>query len=823
MFAGLGPIIEGYIIIAPYRCDDPALRLQSLSETTPELVDELTLLHGLVMGFYRDHYGQPGMSFEHGRAGSCLHGRTGMQHCYHAHLCCYPVSYPLWEDMTGLKTEMLDGLHDLGRKVGTSPYLFVQVCEVDESLPIDSAQRERWEARVVIIGGETELEAQYLRRLLASHVGHPNLWDWETYPQEDLVYRLIECLHDWLRSNNKYMITWDDAVPQIDFLRSIVRSNQVGNDYVARQFYDTWVGREQYGAVGRFLRRLPDSKLQRPRILDAGCGPGTYSKALYHLGIKCVGIDISDQMLAIAQEILQVELQAHQGRRPRLIKMDAFEPAFKEQSFDGIWYSAVLVHVPKVQAPRTLSSLCRILKNDGILYLSAQVPLPSELQVGGAVVRWEGRVFFYYTEEELQRLFRESGLEVIEEWGGVTNIGSCGDTRKKIWKHYLLRKRTQPVSFLQPKGSHRGILSDLGERGLLERIKKLFSKDTGEHIVLGIGDDCTAVRTNPDELIVATIDPCPQPVISLLGERDPWYDGWFSVIISLSDLGAMGAKPLGILLAVEAKENMAVEDFDRFYAGILEASGTYDCPVLGGNVKDADRFSCVTTALGSVHSKRMLRRDAARPGDWVVVLGEMGRFWAGVIHRLEVIPLDPHDSNTLLESLRRPRPRIWEGRALSEHNLARCAIDSSDGLTACFYEIACNSNWVDVHVDLSEVEPDSLVKKVANSAGIDVRKLMLSWGNWELVCTVADRDLDVLHEIMTGLGCPVSIVGWITEGKGDVWFHDSTGTGRLTYLASERFTKRSYFLHGLDSYLSAMRREPLFHLPNGGSSDGMVG
>jgi len=137
-------------------------------------------------------------------------------------------------------------------------------------------------------------------------------------------------------------------------------------------------------------------------------------------------------------------------------------------------------------------------------------------------------------------------------------------------------------------------------------------------------------------------------------------------------------------------------------------------------------------------------------------------------------------------------------------------MDNSDGLTACFYEIARASNRIDVHVDLSDVEPDPLVKKIADVAGLDVCKLMLSWGNWELVCTIADEKLDAFREVMAGLGCPVSAVGWITEGKGNVWFHDRSGTGRLTYLASERFTRRSYFSHGLDGYLSAMRREPLF-------------
>ena len=137
-------------------------------------------------------------------------------------------------------------------------------------------------------------------------------------------------------------------------------------------------------------------------------------------------------------------------------------------------------------------------------------------------------MFFYYSEEELQRLFRESGFDVIEEWGGLTKIGSRGDTRDKIWKHYLLRKSQKPKSPAgHPIPSQVRVLSDLGERGLLERIQSLLPQDIDEQIFLGVGDDCAAIRTNSNDVIVVTTDPCPQPVVSLLGDKDRWYDGWF--------------------------------------------------------------------------------------------------------------------------------------------------------------------------------------------------------------------------------------------------------------------------------------------------------
>ena len=65
LFAGLGPIIEGYIIVAPYRCDDADRRIRSLSEVPGEWVDELAYLRLVVAEFYRTTYGKEILTFEH--------------------------------------------------------------------------------------------------------------------------------------------------------------------------------------------------------------------------------------------------------------------------------------------------------------------------------------------------------------------------------------------------------------------------------------------------------------------------------------------------------------------------------------------------------------------------------------------------------------------------------------------------------------------------------------------------------------------------------------------------------------------------------------
>jgi thiamine-monophosphate kinase len=864
LFAGLGPIAEGYIIITPHRCDLPEAPKPALADLTPDQLDELIFLRGLVSDFYRITYGQPGMHFEHGRSGVCLVGKE-TKHCYHAHLCCYPVSYRIWEDMSALNIVDVQGIGDIADAVGQKPYLFMQACEINLAFPVDAVAREKWIGRIAILDAADQIESQYLRRKLALRVDsqNPHLWQWDLWPQMQRVNRLIDAFRKWLPTSRRYVWTAEarDGVPFLDFHRSVVRANECGNDYVAQSFFDVWRGHEMYNALGRFLSRLPSAdclkltaasltafreakipdKLldrllpilecelrgpdahwvmeralgagvsglhrdlilakarqeRRPRVLDAGCGPGLYTRALYDLGIECVAIDVSEGMLEIARH--QFENLPDRSVRdpvplPTFLKMDATALALPDASFDGIWYSAIFVHVPPAQGLTAIKSLRRLLRDDGILYFSAQTG-------GDSLVRYEGRVFYFYSEKQLLEMFREAGFTVVEQWDDTANRGACGDTRAKFWKNYLLSP--------QPRGPRLQVLSDLGERGVLQHLAKLIPKEDHTGVALGIGDDCAAIRANAGETIVVTTDPCPQPVISMLGEPDRWYDGWFSVAINVSDLGAMGARPLGILLAIEAPEGMPVAELDRFYAGALEASRIYECPVIGGNLKDAARFNCVGSAFGAVREDRMLRRGAARAGELVVVLGHMGRFWSGVLHRMMALELTPDEIELVMEPMRKPTARIREGRALADRSISRCAMDSSDGLIACFYELARCGSGIDLHIDLSNVVPDPVVDRVARAAEIDIRKLLLAWGDWQLVCTIAEGDLDSVHAMMSDLGCPVWVVGRVREGAGQVWLQDAGRQYRMAYLASERFTRQSYFSHGLSACLRAFRDQPL--------------
>jgi thiamine-monophosphate kinase len=354
-------------------------------------------------------------------------------------------------------------------------------------------------------------------------------------------------------------------------------------------------------------------------------------------------------------------------------------------------------------------------------------------------------------------------------------------------------------------------LSDLGERRIIdELIKRRFLPNPT--LILGIGDDCAVIPSPPPgHDSVFTIDPCPTPVICLIEPNDWYHYGWLTVLINVSDLAAMGAKPIGILISTVMPEDMLVSDYERFLEGVSDACHEWSCPVIGGNIKDGPEFSATGSAIGAVKKDLMLRRSGAKPGDRVCVIGEMGFFWAGVLTRLESdIKIDTTHKSSIDKALYKPQAKIKEGIALSQIKKATACMDSSDGITGCLYEIA-RVNEVDITINDASLIPNPAVKEVANLANIEPQKLMLSWGNWELIFTTPPEAFDEIKEKIESFGTPCTDIGYVHNGCGRVRYETSDSSGLLTNYASERFCKTSIFSHGLDAYISYLKKNSIFY------------
>jgi thiamine-monophosphate kinase len=213
---------------------------------------------------------------------------------------------------------------------------------------------------------------------------------------------------------------------------------------------------------------------------------------------------------------------------------------------------------------------------------------------------------------------------------------------------------------------------DLGEFGLIDRIERAAARVTGRAVVLGIGDDAALLRVRRGEDVVVSSDAFVEGVHFRWRNESPRTVGRRALVANLSDLAAMGSRPLGFTLSLVLPPALEVKRVDGLVAGLLTEADTHGCPLVGGNVSAGGETSLSITVLGAVARGRALTRRGARAGDRLCVTGTLGG-----------AALDRARAERGSGRVRHVAcPRLAAGRALGRiRGLGGC-IDVSDGLLA---------------------------------------------------------------------------------------------------------------------------------------------
>lgn len=341
-------------------------------------------------------------------------------------------------------------------------------------------------------------------------------------------------------------------------------------------------------------------------------------------------------------------------------------------------------------------------------------------------------------------------------------------------------------------------LLSLGERLIID---KLLSPRYSEQD--GFGDDCCIFRIDETNCIVLTIDPCPQPMSRILGYNDYYYFGWLLATINLSDIASMGMKPLGLLTSYILPNDTGIQDFNRMLDGVDAACRQANTSVFGGNIKEAEFTSCEAVAAGYGEYSKLIKRKGTSSGDLVVVVGDLGLFWAGVLKTRYKISLDAAQEKRVMQNILTPRAKIQEGQIISENRLLSSGLDNSDGLYPSVKELALK-NKVDIILDFSEITWDSEVLNISEIIGTEPIRLAIGWGDWQLVGTVSQTKYNELIQRMAEINTPVHTIGRVVEGSGEVKLSYKQQIGRMMPIESERFSKKSWFTQGIDRYIEEL-------------------
>ena len=276
---------------------------------------------------------------------------------------------------------------------------------------------------------------------------------------------------------------------------------------------------------------------------------------------------------------------------------------------------------------------------------------------------------------------------------------------------------------------------------------------TGEGVVLGPGDDAALLRPPRGEELVATVDAVEEGVHFDARFR-PADVGWKALAVNLSDLAAMGARPLWALVALGVPPGATAARLAGVARGLGACARRFGIAVAGGNVTRAPGLSLTVTVVGSVRRGKALRREGARPGDAVLVSGTLGDAALG---------LERGAPPALTRRQRRPAPRLDLGRALV--GLASAAIDVSDGLVQDLGHL-CDASRVGASLRLAEL-PLSAAYRRRTAGRDDPWRAALSGGeDYELCVTVPGPKVRRALAAARAAGCPLCVVGTVTRARG---------------------------------------------------------
>jgi len=288
----------------------------------------------------------------------------------------------------------------------------------------------------------------------------------------------------------------------------------------------------------------------------------------------------------------------------------------------------------------------------------------------------------------------------------------------------------------------------VAERAAIACLERLFGA-TDPAVALGIGDDAAVLRWAGGRL-VWTVDACVEGVHFDRAWLSLGDVGWRSFHAAVSDLGAMGARPVAALSSLVLPAGFTRAELGALGRGQAAAATALGCPVVGGNVSGGDVLSVTTTAIGA--ARRVVTRRGARPGDVVWLVGEVGLAAAG----LRLLRDGPaawrraRAGAACVKAWRRPRARVAEGLAVARS--ATAAIDVSDGLGGDVGQLARASG---VRVVLDEgalrgaLRPELVA--VGAAVGIDPLALALEGGeDYALVVTTPERRP---HPASVRIGC----------------------------------------------------------------------
>lgn len=294
-------------------------------------------------------------------------------------------------------------------------------------------------------------------------------------------------------------------------------------------------------------------------------------------------------------------------------------------------------------------------------------------------------------------------------------------------------------------------LSQLGEFGLIERIKSKFQNQNSTTIK-GIGDDAAILAASEKELLVST-DMLLEGIHFNLSYMPLQHLGYKAVAINVSDIAAMNGTAEQIVLSLAISNRFSLEAIDAFFEGVHTACKNYNVDLVGGDTSSSAAGLVISiTVIGRVEKENVVQRNGAKANDIICVTGDLGAAYMGlqVLEREKEVFLSNPDMQPDLEKYEylvgrqlKPEARMDIIHELRDKNcLPTSMIDISDGLASELFHLGKNSNLgVKIFEDKVPIDHDTF--ETAIEFKLDPITCALHGGeDYELLFTINPADYD---------------------------------------------------------------------------------
>jgi len=317
------------------------------------------------------------------------------------------------------------------------------------------------------------------------------------------------------------------------------------------------------------------------------------------------------------------------------------------------------------------------------------------------------------------------------------------------------------------------------ERDLIEQIRNLACKK-GEGLVQGIGDDCAVVAKDQQNVWLLTMDTLIESVHFDCSWHPPYLLGRKAVSVNVSDIAAMGGRPVFVLLSLGLPADFTPEWATELSRGINDACRQYGCLLIGGDtVCSPGKVSLTLTLIGETEKNRVLYRHGACPGDTVWVSGSLGYAAAGLdCFRSGKIGINagmptgyPSELASCIKAHLDPEARVDLAGALARTGCVHAMMDLSDGLATDLSHL-CQQSRVGARIEAGKLPgreglaPAASLLNKKRRDGTIVDWMIAGGEDYELLFTADPKDSQAILDVAAGQGLRVSPVGTIRTGQG---------------------------------------------------------